>query len=275
MKMPAPNRLASLAMYVSPPPIVTATCALWDFLRDELHAAGLPGVPDQLDDDIRYDEAWTHPDLLLAQTCGFPYVKHLRGKVRLVATPNYDHAGCDGPLKCSMIIVNKDSAVKSLADLRGGIAAINEPDSNSGVNLFRAMVAPLAVDGRFFSSVIETGGHRPSIDAVASGKADVAAIDGVTYGNTLRFDPGRLAGVRVLMETVKGPGLPFITRASASDEEVAILRTTLQAAIDAPALAPVRDTLSLTGISILDDADYQQLADLETEAIRLGYPVIA
>lgn len=273
--MPAPNRLASLAMYVSPPPIVAATTALWDFLRKELRAAGLPGVPDQLDDDVRYDEAWTHPDLLLAQTCGFPYVKHLRGKVRLVATPAYGHAGCDGPLKCSMIIVNKDSPVTALADLRGGVAAINEPDSNSGVNLFRAMVAPLSKDGRFFSSVIETGGHRPSIDAVASGKADVAAIDGVTYGNTLRFDPGRLAGVRVLMETVKGPGLPFITRASASDEEVAILRAALQAAIDAPALAPVRDTLSLSGISILSDADYQPLADLETEAIRLGYPVIA
>ena len=268
-------RLASLAMYVSPPPIAEATQALWRFLRDEFRAAGLADVPEHLDDEVRYDQAWTHPDLLLAQTCGYPYVKHLRGKVRLVASPIYDHAGCDGPLKCSMIIVNKASAAATLEDLRGKRAAINEPDSKSGVNLFRAMVAPLSENGRFFSSVIETGGHRASIDAVTDGAADIAAIDCVTYGNTLRFDPGRLAGVRVLMETVRGPGLPFITRIDAPDEEVKILRRALQAAIDAPSLAAVRDTLSLRGIAILSDADYQPLADLEAEARRLGYPVIA
>ena len=268
-------RLASIAMYVSPPPIAAATETLWAFLRDRVRQAGLADIPDRLDADIRYDNAWTHPDLLLAQTCGYPYVKHLRGKVRLVATPAYGHAGCDGPRKCSMVIVARDSAVTSLSGLRGMRAAINEPDSNSGVNLFRAMIAPLARDGRFFSSVIETGGHRGSIDAVTTGKADVAAIDAVTYGNTLRYDPDRLAGVRVLVETVKGPGLPFITRATADDREVGILREALQAAIGAPELAATRDTLSLTGMVPLSDADYQPLADLETEATRHGYAVIA
>lgn len=268
-------RLVSLAMYVSPPPVAEATRLLYEFLRDSLRADGLEGVPDALDDAVRYDEAWLHPDLLLAQTCGYPYVRHLRGRVRLVATPAYGHPGCDGPSKCSVIVIHRSSTAAVLEDLRGSRAAINEPDSNSGVNLFRASIAPLARGGRFFDAVIETGGHRASIDAVASGRADVAAIDCVSYGNMLRFDPGRLASLRVLAETAKGPGLPFITRAGASNAEVMSLRRALKAAIEAPALADVRDTLSLRDFAILDDGDYQPLADMEATARHLGYPAIA
>ncbi|CAN7654241.1 phosphate/phosphite/phosphonate ABC transporter substrate-binding protein [Pararhizobium sp. LjRoot238] len=269
------DRRASLAMYVSPPPIADATQALWRFLSAALKRMGMTGVPDTLDESVRYDAAWVHPDLLLGQTCGYPYVKQLRGRVRLVATPIYGLPGCEGTAKCSFIIVPRTSAVETIADLRGACAAINEPGSNSGVNLFRASVAPFARDGRFFSSVVETGGHRASIDAVTDGIADVAAIDCITYGNTLRFDPERLAGIRILAETVKGPGLPFITRAEASEAEVATLRRVLQDAIAEPSLAPVRDTLSLKGFVPLDDAAYEPLAELERAAHRLGYPVIA
>ncbi|MBP1860221.1 phosphate/phosphite/phosphonate ABC transporter substrate-binding protein [Rhizobium herbae] len=268
-------RLASLAMYTSPPPLAEATAVLWRFLSDALKQVGLEGVPDKLDTSVRYNEAWTHPDLLLAQTCGFPYVKHLRGKVRLVATPVYGHPGCDGPFKCSFIVVAKESDARSLDDLWGLRAAINEPDSNSGVNLLRAAIAPLSRNGRFFSSVIATGGHRNSIAAITAGKADVAAIDCVTYGNVLRFDPGSLAGVRILAETVRGPGLPFITRADASDEEIVLLRQVLRQAITEPLLETARNVLSLKDFAVLSDADYEPLAELERQAQRLGYPAIA
>ncbi|WP_132537817.1 PhnD/SsuA/transferrin family substrate-binding protein [Rhizobium sp. PP-F2F-G48] len=261
-------------MYVTPPPLAAGTAVFWSFLRDRLREEGLAGVPDTLQQTVRYDEAWVHPDLLLAQTCGYPYVKRLRGKVRLVATPVYSLPGCDGPNTCSLIVMRKDTQALSLEDLRGARAAINDPNSNSGVNLFRAAIAPLAKDGRFFSSVVETGGHSNSIDAVTAGRADVAAIDCITYGNTLRFDPERLSGIRVLAETVKGPGLPFITRADASDAEVAILRQALRKAIADPVLAETRETLSLKDVAFLSDADYEPLAELERNARRLDYPVI-
>jgi ABC-type phosphate/phosphonate transport system substrate-binding protein len=268
-------RLASLAMYVSPKPLEAATVALWDFLREVLRADGLAGVPQTLDENVRYDAAWAHPGLLLAQTCGYPYVRHLRHRVRLVATPVYSHPGCDGPNTCSFIIVHKDSVARRLMDLRGATAAINEPGSNSGVNLFRAAIAPIAGGEPFFSSVVETGGHLASIDAVSAGEAHVAAIDCVTFGNTLRFDPARLLGVRVIAETVKGPGLPFITRASASDEEIAALRSALDRAMADPCLEPVRDTLSLKGFTVLSDEAYEPLVELERESRRLGYPSLA
>jgi ABC-type phosphate/phosphonate transport system substrate-binding protein len=265
--------LASLAMYVSPPPIEEATRLFWKALGDRLRGYGLD-APGALDETVAYNEAWFRPDLLFGQTCGYPYVQHLRGRVQLVATPVYDLPGCDGPHKCSFIIVNARSSASSLGDLRGMRAAINEPGSNSGYNLFRAAVAPHAVDGRFFSSVIETGGHRASIDAVASGAADVAAIDCVTFGNTLRFDPDRVAAVRVLAETTKGPGLPFITSALTSAKDLMILRRTLAETIGDPELGGVCDTLSLKGISLLGDPDYEALAELDRDAARHGYPAI-
>ena len=123
--------------------------------------------------------------------------------------------------------------------------------------------------------MIETGGHRNSIAAIIARKADVAAIDCVTYGNVLRFDPQSLTGVRILAETVKGPGLPLVTRADASDEEVSLLSQVLQQAITEPSLAPVRDVLALKDFVLLSDADYEGLAELEREAQRLGYPLIA
>jgi ABC-type phosphate/phosphonate transport system substrate-binding protein len=270
----SPMRLASLAMYTTHPPLAAATDALWAFIRDGLQQAGLPDVPQALDKSVAYDEAWLRPDLLLAQTCGFPYVKRLRGRVRLVATPVYDLPGCDGPTTRSFVVVHKSSDARSLADARGFIAAINDPGSNSGANLFRAAVAPVARGSRFFSAVVETGGHLASIDAVASGRADIAAIDCVTFGNTLRFEPSRLSDVRVLSETESGPGLPFVTHADTPDEELAAMRRVLALVETTPVLADSRDTLSLRRFDVLGDNDYERLAALERQAIALGYPLI-
>lgn len=79
--------LASLAMYASPTPVKEATALFWAALGERLRAGGVD-APVALDDGIRYDEAWLRPDLLFGQTCGYPYVRHLRGKVQLVATPS-------------------------------------------------------------------------------------------------------------------------------------------------------------------------------------------
>ncbi len=263
--------LASIAMYVTPPPLAQATSLLWSFLHEQLVAAGLDGVPDTLDQRIAYDEAWMRPDLLLSQTCGYPYAKHLRGKVRLVATPVYSHPGCDGPFMRSFIIARQDRAIGSLQGLRGTIAAINGPDSNSGANLFRAAVAPIAGDRPFFADIVETGSHGASIDAVACGSADCAAIDCVTFANIRRFDPARTASIRIVAETPAGPGLPFITAGDATDIQVSQLRQALAASIAEVSLAPVRDTLGLSGFVVLSDAAYEPLLDFARQAEASGF----
>ncbi|MBX5156690.1 PhnD/SsuA/transferrin family substrate-binding protein [Rhizobium sp. NZLR8] len=259
--------LVSIAMYLTSRPLADATAEFWSFLRHELWQAGLTDLPETLDRTVAYDEAWLRPDLLLSQTCGYPFVTRLSGKVRLVATPVYNHPGCDGPLMRSFIIARTDSAHRSLEDLRGTTAAINSPDSNSGSNLFLAAVAPLARDGRFFGRIIETGSHGGSIAAVLEGRADSAAIDCITYANIRRFDPGHLEGVRIIAETPKTPGLPFITSGDASDGRVRLLRRALVAAVREPSLAATRATLGLVDFAVLSEADYEPLLSLAGDAL--------
>nr|WP_325262799.1 PhnD/SsuA/transferrin family substrate-binding protein [uncultured Rhizobium sp.] len=273
--MHSPARLASLVMYVAPPRVAQATDALWAFVARTLSDAGMAGVPGLLDRSISHDDAWMRPDLLLSQTCGYPYVRSLRGNVRLVATPCYAYPGCDGPDMRSFVIVRRDAGIASLKDLRGRTAAINSRDSNSGANLFRAVIAPIARGPSFFGKVIETGGHVASIAAVAEGRADCAAIDCITYGHVARFAPEDLADIVVVAETPSGLGLPLITRASASDDEVALLRSALEASLVDPSLVDVRDVLALTGFAALDDSRYESLLELEQQAVSLGYPAVA
>lgn len=269
------GRLASIGMYLDPPPLRRATRALWAHIRDSLRIAGLAGVPGGLDEALSPEAAWLHPELLLAQTCGYPFASRLRGQVRLVATPCYDLPGCTGPISASFLIVRADDRAASLADLAGRRAAINYRPSNSGHNVLRAAVAPFARGGRFFSEVVETGGHGASIAALAAGEADVAAIDCVTWGNYVRFAPGRLKALRVLSETPKTPGLPLITRASASDAEVALLRAALDRAVADVTMAATCEILGLSGFAKLTEADYDSVLQLERDAIALGYPLVA
>ncbi|MFM9935611.1 MAG: phosphate/phosphite/phosphonate ABC transporter substrate-binding protein [Novosphingobium sp.] len=268
-------RLASLAMYRDPPEIADATCELWAYLRERLRAAGMDDVPEALDDTMVHDAAWLDPRLLLAQTCGYPLATRLRGRVRLVATPVYNHPGCEGALNGSFVIVRADAGVSSVAELRGGVAAINDWTSNSGMNLLRHTAAPHAVDGRFFGRVVESGSHRASLALVARGEVDVAAIDCVTFGNMARFSPETVSGVRVLAETAKTPGLPLITRAATSDADVEKLRAALQAFARDPAAAPLRDRLGLRGFELLPKTAYAAVLDIEQAALALAYPALA
>lgn len=264
--------LASLRMYVAPSVVVEAQRVLWAFLRDHLRSAGMVGLPDALDETLPHHQAWLDPRLVLAQTCGFPFVKHLKGRVRLVATPVYEAPGCSGPDMCSFIVARERGAPTDLAACRGLRAAINETGSNSGYNLLRAAIAPHAGGRAFFAEILETGGHHASIEAVRNDRADLAAIDCITHDLLRRHAPEQIEGLVILTETPRGPNLPFITRLSATDDEIAALRAALKAAIAAPELGGVRQTLGLKDVTVLDESAYDILLAHEQAAIAAGYP---
>jgi ABC-type phosphate/phosphonate transport system substrate-binding protein len=262
-------------MYAAPEPVAAANASFWAALRTILLDEGMHDLPEGLSTDVSYDEAWRHPDLFLAQTCGYPYMHKLKGRVRLVATPCYTYDGCEGPLSGSVIIVRSDSVFHDIESLAAARVAINGRDSNSGMNLLRGTIAPHAREGRFFSQVIETGGHRASLAAVASNRADTAAIDSVTFGHIGRFAPDEVSGVRILARTPLGPGLPLITRGTASDSFVAVLRHGLRRFVTDPATADIRGILAIRDFAVLNDGDYDSILAFEREARDLGYPEIA
>jgi ABC-type phosphate/phosphonate transport system substrate-binding protein len=264
-------RVASFGMYEFAE-TRDALDAFWAAVASRLQAAGLKDVPLILMRDRTLEQIWRDPELLIAQTCGYPMRKHLSDAVRPVATPVYDVPGCDGPLHRSFIVVGSESSFRTLGDLRGARAAINGYDSNSGMNLFRAALAPIASGRPMFASVIVTGAHAKSFAAVATGAADVAAIDCVSHWFIMRQAPELAARVRVLAETAPSPGLPLITLKTMPDAEVNAIRAALRSALSDSTLRKARETLRLTDFAVLDDAAYDVVLGYEKAAVAAGYP---
>ena len=268
------QRIAALPMYDFPS-LRAATDDFWSALAARLRAAGLADVPSALTRDIGHIDTWRDPRLLFGQACQYPLARTWHEAVRLVAIPAYAAPGCDGSRYRSAIIVKVEDPASKLEDLRGRRCALNERDSNSGSNLLRAAIAPLAAQGRFFSSVELTGAHLASVRAVAEDRADVAAIDCVSYAHIRRFDPELTARLRILDWTPGCPGLPFVTARGCDGSTVSALRTALAEVQSDPALAAVREALLLTGIDFSVDEDYVEVRRLERAALELGYSQVA
>src|SRR4051794_35458351 len=161
--------IAALPMYDGPW-VRAATDRFWATIRDRLRAQGI-AAPEALTRDRGLNEVWSAQSLLLGQTCGYPYWKGLRRKAEILATPIYGFPGCEGPNHRSFLLAHRDDERTTLAQFRGDRAAVNGFESNTGMNLFRACVAPLAEGKPFFADVIETGGHTLSIVAIGEERA--------------------------------------------------------------------------------------------------------
>lgn len=264
-----PERFVSLSMYAPAPEALTG---FWRGLRRHMLAEGLDGIAEDLAQTDDPASLWTAPNLLLAQTCGYPLTHALRGRVRLVGTPCYSAAGCEGPLYSSAILVRAEDPAKVVADLAGRRAAFNTRDSQSGYSALRSAVAPWAERGRFFGGTIETRAHRLSMRAVGEGAADVAAVDCVTFALAA---PRERAGLRVLAHTTPVPGLPLVTALATTDDDVARLRSAFAAACADPELAPERQAMLLDGFAVVPLEDYAVMLEMEAEARALGYAELA
>jgi len=265
--------VAALPMYDFPW-TADAQDALWTALAGRLRRAGF-AAPDALTRDRAPEDVWRDPKLLFGQTCGYPYVTALERRVALIATPSYGFEGCEGAAHCSFIVVRRGDERRALRQFRGARAALNARDSNTGMNLFRAALAPLARAETFFASVEVTDSHAASASAVAEGRADIAAIDCVTFALLKRGRAELTDAVEIVARSAFAPGLPFIASARLAPGAIEAVRVALWATLDDPALAAARAALGLTGALALRPIDYAPIAELEREAIRLGYPELA
>ncbi len=261
---------AGLPMY-DPPELHDAVDAWWSGLARAFRAEGVADVPDRLDRSRTVEALWGAPDLLLAQSCGYPLLREWAGRLRYVATPCYAAPGCAGVAYCSWLVVGAGSPARDLEDLRGARCSINGRNSHSGFNALRALVAPLARDGRFFGAVAVSGSHGESLAQVARGEADVAAIDCVTHALLAHCRPAVVARTRIVARTASAPSLPYVTHGAASDDLVARLRAGLAAAFADPALAAARAALLIGGLEVIPLQDYAGMLAMAEDAGRFGY----
>lgn len=239
--------IASLGMYDFGP-AQAANDRLWSLTRDALRADGYK-APEALTRGAgAYWPAWESPDLVLSQTCGYPYRARLHGHVTLVGTPDYGLPGCPPGHYRSVFLARKDDPRETLQDFAGAPMAFNEDLSQSG---WAAPAHHLLSLGLTPAPARRSGGHRLSVQAVAEGRADLAGVDALTWAMLQGQEPAA-ALLKVVAETEPTPALPYISAAGA---DAPAIFAALQQAI--AALAPEdRDTLHLRGLVAIPAAAY-------------------
>jgi ABC-type phosphate/phosphonate transport system substrate-binding protein len=267
------SRTASFPMYDFPH-LTEAHNLLWNSIARTLRSANIDDVPQLLTREKSLNEVWNDPQMLLSQTCGFPLAKHLKASVRLVATPRYTAFGCRRARYRSCIVVRADENARVLSDMRGRRCAVNELSSNSGMNVFRAAIAPIACGEPFFEKVMITGSHAESLRSVAENRADVAAIDCVSFAHIRTLSPELTNAVKILTWTRESPSLPFVTSRETDDYTLAALRHALTEVTFDPGLASVRDALMIDGFELVPLEQYQPILEMEHYAMTLRYPQI-
>lgn len=238
--------IASFGMY-DRAETAAANDRLWAAVRDGLRARGF-AAPEQLTrGEGAYWPAWESPDLVLSQSCGFPYRTRLHGRVTLVATPDYGLPDCPPGHYCSVFVARADDD-RRLPDFRDARFAYNEALSQSG---WAAPQNHAATMGFHFAPALATGSHRLSAMAVAEGRADIAALDALTWAMLSRWE-AFADGLREVARTAPTPALPYISAKGAD------AGATHAALVDAVAeLSPEdRDLLHLRGVVRLSPQRY-------------------
>jgi ABC-type phosphate/phosphonate transport system substrate-binding protein len=239
--------IASLGMYDFGP-AMAANDRLWALIRTGLRGRGV-AAPDALTrGEGAYWPAWTAPDLILSQTCGYPFRARLQGKVAYVGTPDYGVEGCPPGHYRSIFVARADDPRQALADFDGAAFAYNEPLSQSGWAAPQTHAAKLGIK---LPPALQTGGHRLSAHAVAEGRADIAALDAVTFALLQTAEPA-MAALKPVGQTEPTPGLPFITALGQTPDPI------FDAVSEAIAALPPEDraTLRLRGLVRIPEASY-------------------
>ncbi|MDF0732817.1 PhnD/SsuA/transferrin family substrate-binding protein [Pseudomonas entomophila] len=261
-----PQGFVELSMYIAPPRVCEASEAWLARIVERLEAQRERAI------GLDLPQLWRSPRLLLTQTCGYPLMTQLRGQVRLIGKPRYELPHAQAGQHCSLVLARVDDPRPSLAAFFGSHGLVNSPDSNSGMNLFRHLLAPWQREGRFFREVTFTGGHRDSLRALREGRGDLAAIDSVTYDYLARDHSTEVQGLRVVAQTASSPSLPYIGAPWLSDAQAEGIRLAMnQALADLPEVAA---TLAIAEVLPASEAEYQVLLDYEANAARLGLPVL-
>ena len=171
--------------------------------RCDCHIELIGATCDPLEDSLL-----EHDQIDLAFICGLPLIRHNRiakQPLEILAVPvmqgdRYQQQ----PIYFADIVVRADSNFYELGDLAGSRFCYNDRGSNSGYNLIRYRILQhlksqtLPANYQFFQSSQASGSHQNSLQWIASGLADCAAIDSVVMAAELRQFPELAQSLRVI-----------------------------------------------------------------------------
>jgi phosphonate transport system substrate-binding protein len=145
----------------------------------------------------------------LAWVCGYPYVRE-KEKVQLLVVPVY----LGKPNYHSLIITgSSNTEIKRFADLKNGVFAFSDPDSNSGYLYPSYRLQQInSTPGRYFSRSFFTWSHQNTIEAVAVGLAQGGSVDSYVWDQMKILQPDLVNQTRVIEQSPSFGFPPLVTR---------------------------------------------------------------
>lgn len=249
--------VASLPMYQRAE-LADAHARYWALIRRGLTERGIES-PVELSQQRDEFSTWLDPALVLSQTCGMPYRTRLHGSVTLIGTPNFEVEGCPPGYYRSMFIVRADDLRTKVEDFTSSTFAYNQDHSQSG---FAAAYNHVTKLGFWFSDRLHAGQHLESARAVSDGRADIAALDAVTWRLIERHEHFA-STLKVIGATEPTPGLPYISRAGVNAR---LVFDAVAQAID-DLRQPDRHALGIVGLVAIPSDQYHNVPNPPPDAL--------
>ena len=194
--------------------------------------------------------------------CGITFATAPEGRYRYLATMVVDSPELPAGYYDSLLITTAKGGLSSPADFDPARhrAVINERGSFSGSLTFAAYMQ--AAHGISLGEVMRSGAHLKSIAMVASGEADLAAIDRISFSLARHASPQDVDGVSVIGRTASHPGIAFVADAGLPDPVVRKLRAAIMEFRDDPAWPELQAILGVADITVLDPQNYAPMASV-------------
>ena len=243
---------------------------LWALARDILRARDIP-APDMLAHVEDYQPIWTNPDLIVGQTCGWPFVSRLSDQVVPIARFDFALPDLAPGQYQSVFLTRQPHRFETLLEIgnwireEAPVIAVNDLNSQSGYRVFGE-----CFDQDFeipSEGLVLSGSHRNSIRMLASSQADLCAVDAVTWRLALAHEPAAQK-VYIVGRSNPVPGLPLIS-AKGLGIDPQELYTVLKLAIE-ELEADDRKCLGMHGLVTAMAEDYQILPGHPYNKFRLA-----
>lgn len=168
----------------------------------------------------------------------------------------------------SYIIVRSDSRLSSWRDLRGRTFAFTDPMSNSGRLAPAYLLARNGfTPGSFFRNVTFTYSHDLSIEAVANGLVDGAAVDSLVYHRMIVAEPSLGSRTRIVWRSEPYGINPIVV---APGLDAGLTRRIERTLLDMNRHAQGRKVLAQLGVDRFEKPDARSYDLIEAMGRSLG-----
>lgn len=166
--------------------------------------------------DIRWEQGRPLAEVDLAFSCGLPLARS--GDWTMLVAPVGTGPGYAGrPVYFTYFVVALDHPALRFEDLAGTELVMNEAGSHSGFAAVLAELAARRLDLSFFGGHRFSGGHQSSVEAVAGGSGEVAAVDSLMFDSLVEQRPELADQVRVAATGTAWPAPPLALRSSLAE----------------------------------------------------------